>query len=86
MTDDEVKVPEPEEADDEETAKGVDFASLIDEEEETVEPVDGANPDEVTPATSTRKVDLDGDDDGWEYADENEEEEEEESYEDSHGE
>lgn len=84
--DDEVKVDEPEETEDEDAEKGVDFASLIDEEEEPVEPVEGANPDEVAPATSTRKVDLDGDDDGWEYADEGDEEEEEESYEDSHGE
>lgn len=84
MSDDDVKDVEPteEEADDEETAKGVDFASLIDEDE-VAEPVEGANPDEVAPPVQNRKVDLDGDDDGWEYADEGDEEEEE-SYEETH--
>lgn len=85
MTDDEVKAENVEETEDEDAEKGVDFASLIDEEEEPVEPVEGANPDEVAPAATNRKVDLDGDDDGWEYADDADEEEEE-SYEDSHDE
>lgn len=82
MSDDEVKIPEAEEIDDEDAAKVVDFASLIDEDE-PVEPVEGANPDEVAPPVVNRKVDLDGDDSGWAYADEAEEEEEE-TYEDSH--
>jgi hypothetical protein len=80
MPDDEVKDAEVEETEDEDAEKSVDFASLIDEEEEAI---DGANPDEVAPAATNRKVDLDGDDDGWEYADEGDDDEEE-SYEDSH--
>lgn len=85
MSDDEVKDgPEIEENEDEDgDGKAVDFASLIDEDEEPADAVDGANPDEVAPAAPNRKVDLDGDDDGWEYADEGDDEEEE-SYEDSH--
>ncbi len=82
MPDDEVKAADPDEIDDEDAAKSVDFASLIDEDE-PAEPTDGANPDEVAPPVSNLKVDLDGDDDGWEYSDESEEEEED-SYEDSH--
>lgn len=85
MPDDEVKDQDVEETEDEDATKSVDFASLIEEDEEPADVVEGANPDEVTPATSTRKVDLDGDDDGWEYADEGDDEEEE-SYEDSHDE
>jgi hypothetical protein len=83
MPDDEVKDEELEETEDEDSEKGVDFASLIDEDEDPAEPVEGANPDEVVPANPNLKVDLDGDDDGWEYADEDDDDEED-SYEDSH--
>jgi hypothetical protein len=85
MSDDDVKDVkiDAEEAEDEDAVKSVDFAALIDEDE-PVEPADGANPDEVAAPITNRKVDLDGDDDGWEYADEGDDEETEESYEDSH--
>jgi hypothetical protein len=83
MPDDEVKDQDPEETEDEDAEKSVDFASLIEEDEEPADAADGSNPDEVAPAAPNRKVDLDGDDDGWEYADEGDDEEEE-SYEDSH--
>jgi hypothetical protein len=82
MSDDDVKevVEEKEEGDDEETAKGVDFAALIDEDE-PAEPVEGANPDDVAAPTTNRKVDLDGDDSGWEYEDTDDDED---SYEESY--
>ncbi|HEY4507279.1 MAG TPA: hypothetical protein VJJ47_00105 [Candidatus Paceibacterota bacterium] len=83
MADEPKKAPAIEEdREDDRTADKVDLASLIEEDEPIV--VDLAATDDAAPdVVATRKVDLDGDDSGWEYGDETEEGTEEESYEDS---
>ena len=79
---DDPKVPVPaEEGEEEEDRAGerVDFAALIDEEEPVV--ADTGTDADAPDVVATRKVDLDGDSDGWDQADDVEEaEEEEESY------